>query len=83
MFLLYIDIKLTNHVNKRPFAFVHLISKESDCKIAFLTDMNKERDFRIAFHTDFKTFITTPWIGNSNVKYDVCLFIYFIMQTRT
>ena len=40
-----------DHVNKRPFAFLHVIGKEIDSKIAFLIDMSKERDFRIAFHT--------------------------------
>ena len=53
----------TDHVNKRPFAFIRLLGKESDYKIVFLTDMSKEHDFRIEFLTDFKTCITTPRIS--------------------
>ena len=57
---------IMDHVNKRPFVFLHLIDKERNSKIAFLhlidkeflAHIGKERDFRIALITDFKTFIT-------------------------
>ena len=66
-----------DHVNTRPFAFLHIIGKERDSKIAFLRVIGKESDYKIAlFHilgkeseykiaflTDFKTFITTPQIS--------------------
>ena len=43
-----------DHVNMRPIAFLHLIGKEQDYKIVFLTDMTKEGDFRIEFLTNLK-----------------------------
>ena len=58
-------VDLRDHVNKRPFAFLHVIGKERDYKIALLTYMSKEHDFRIAFLTDFKTFKNTPRISGT------------------
>ena len=42
------SIHIGDHVNKRPFAFLHLICKERDSKIALFHLICKESDYKIA-----------------------------------